>query len=130
VNTVPLHLREANQFVAKHHRHNLPCVGCKFAIGAAQGGKLVGVAIAGRPVCSRLDDGQTLEILRVATNGTANARLLLNSSLSLAFLDRRNGIEGKIGDEQIPDSAILGENADFESVLQHPDLGIATNVEA
>jgi hypothetical protein len=76
---VPLHLREANDFVARHHRHNLPTVGCKFAVGAAQGGKLVGVAIAGRPVARRLDDGKTLEILRVATDGTANACSFLYS---------------------------------------------------
>jgi hypothetical protein len=69
----PLHLREANEFVAKHHRHNLPTVGGKFAIGAVQDGKLVGVAVAGRPICRRLDDGKTLEVLRVATDGTANA---------------------------------------------------------
>jgi hypothetical protein len=69
----PLHLREANSFVAKHHRHNLPTVVGKFAVGAAVDGKLVGVAIAGRPVCPRLDDGKTLEILRVCTDGSANA---------------------------------------------------------
>src|SRR5260370_26515884 len=69
---VPLHLREANEFVARHHRHNLPTVGGKFAVGAAQDGKLVGVAIAGRPVARRLDDGKTLEILRGATDGTPN----------------------------------------------------------
>src|SRR5262245_57933352 len=66
---VPLHLKEANAFVARHHRHNLPTTGCKFALGAAQGGKLVGVAVAGRPVARRLDDGKTLEVLRVATDG-------------------------------------------------------------
>jgi len=70
---VPLHLKEANQFVALHHRHNLPTTGCKFALGAGQDGKLVGVAIAGRPVSRRLDDGKTLEVLRVATDGTPNA---------------------------------------------------------
>jgi hypothetical protein len=70
---VPLHLREANQFVAEYHRHSLPTVGGKFAVGAAVDGKLVGVAIAGRPICRRHDDGKTLEILRVATDGTANA---------------------------------------------------------
>src|SRR5919109_720061 len=70
---IPLHLKEANAFVAQHHRHNLPTVGGKFALGAAQDGRLVGVAIAGRPICRRLDDGQTLEILRVATDGTTNA---------------------------------------------------------
>jgi hypothetical protein len=70
---VPLHLREANQFVARYHRHSLPTVGGKFALGAAEEGKLVGVAIAGRPVCRRLDDGRTLEVLRVCTDGTVNA---------------------------------------------------------
>ena len=76
---VPLHLREANEFVAQHHRHNNPTVGGKFALGAAQDGKLVGVAIAGRPVCRRLDDGKTLEVLRVATDGTPNACSFLYS---------------------------------------------------
>jgi hypothetical protein len=70
---VPLHLREANEFVAEHHRHNLPTVGCKFAIGAFHDGKLVGVAIAGRPVARRLDDGKTLEVLRVCTDSTPHA---------------------------------------------------------
>ena len=74
---VPLHLREANEFVAKYHRHNLPTVGGKFAVGAAVDGKLVGVAIAGRPVARRLDDGKTLEVLRVCTDGTANANSFL-----------------------------------------------------
>ena len=76
---VPLHIRQANEFVARHHRHNNPTVGGKFALGAAQEGKLVGVAIAGRPVCRRLDDGKTLEVLRVATDGTANACSFLYS---------------------------------------------------
>jgi hypothetical protein len=74
---VPLHLREANEFVANYHRHNLPTVGGKFAVGAAVDGKLVGVAIAGRPVARRLDDGKTLEVLRVCTDGTANANSFL-----------------------------------------------------
>jgi hypothetical protein len=47
--------------------------GRKFALGAAVDGKLVGVAIAGRPVARKLDDGKTLEILRVCTNVTPNA---------------------------------------------------------
>jgi hypothetical protein len=70
---VPLHIKEANEFVAQYHRHSLPTVGGKFAVGAAVDGKLVGVAIAGRPVARRLDDGQTLEVLRVCTDGTRNA---------------------------------------------------------
>jgi hypothetical protein len=75
----PLHLREANAFVAKYHRHNLPTVGCKFAVGAVAGNVLVGVAICGRPICRHLDDGKTLEVLRVCTDGTRNACSFLYS---------------------------------------------------
>ncbi len=63
--------------MAKYHRHSLPTVGGKWAIGAAVDCKLVGVAIAGRPAARRLDDGMTLEILRVCTDGTANANSFL-----------------------------------------------------
>ena len=61
----------------RHHRHSLPTVGGKWAIGAAVDGKLVGVAIAGRPVARKLDDGKTLEVLRVCTDGTRNANSFL-----------------------------------------------------
>jgi hypothetical protein len=74
---VPLQIREANEFVAQHHRHSLPTVGGKFAIGVGVDGKLVGVAIAGRPVARKLDDGKTLEVLRVCTDGTPNANSFL-----------------------------------------------------
>lgn len=63
--TTPVSLREANAFVAEHHRHSLPTRGHKFSVGAASGGDLVGVAIAGRPVARHRDDGETLEVLRV-----------------------------------------------------------------
>jgi hypothetical protein len=53
---VPLHLREANEFVARHHRHSLPTVGGKLALGAAQDGKLVGVALAGADYVKSLTD--------------------------------------------------------------------------
>ncbi|MCX6763333.1 MAG: hypothetical protein NTZ97_01180 [Candidatus Moranbacteria bacterium] len=75
--TFPLTLKEANQFVLKYHRHNSSTTGCKFAIGVLDKNKLVGVAIAGRPVARLLDDGITLEILRVCTDGTRNANSFL-----------------------------------------------------
>jgi hypothetical protein len=75
---VPLTLREANSFVASHHRHNKPSSGCKFAIGAVdKTGELVGVAVAGRPVARLLDDGKTIEVTRVATNGSPNVNSFL-----------------------------------------------------
>ena len=61
---IPLSLKEANEFVTKYHRHNKKCTGHKFSIGAEYKGKLVGVAIIGRPVARKLDDKFTLEINR------------------------------------------------------------------
>lgn len=75
--TVPLKLKEANEFVAKFHRHSIPTSGCKFAIGLEEDNRLIGVAICGRPVARLLDNGKTLEILRVCTDGTRNANSYL-----------------------------------------------------
>lgn len=70
---VPVSLREANAFVAARHRHHGPTRGHKFSVAVADAeGALRGVAIAGRPVSRHLDDGQTLEVLRVCTDGTPN----------------------------------------------------------
>lgn len=70
---VPLTLAEANAFVARHHRHHPPVVGHKFSLGAALAGKIVGVCIVGRPVSRMRDDGLTLEVTRLCTDGTKNA---------------------------------------------------------
>ena len=74
---VPITLREANEFVRRHHRHHKPVPGCKFCIAVADREKIVGVAIVGRPVSRILDDGWTLEVNRTCTNGTKNANSML-----------------------------------------------------
>jgi len=66
-------LAEANAFVTAHHRHHQHVVGHKFAIGAVANGTLVGVVIVGRPVARMRDDGKTLEVTRLCTDGTQNA---------------------------------------------------------
>lgn len=76
---VPLNLREANAIVSRIHRHHKPARGCKFCVGAALGESVIGCAIVGRPVSRMLDDGKTLEVLRVATDGTPNACSFLYS---------------------------------------------------
>lgn len=77
---VPITLKEANAFVEQHHRHHKPVVGHKFSIAASDGEKIVGVAIVGRPVSRYLDNGLTLEVNRLCTDGTRNACSFLYSA--------------------------------------------------
>jgi len=82
---VKVELSDANAFVAKLHRHHDPVVGHKFSIGVRDDdGILRGVAIIGRPVARRLDDGVTLEVTRLCTDGTKNACSILYASASRA----------------------------------------------
>lgn len=69
LNVVPLALEEANAFVLEHHRHHGEVVGHKFSIGAVLGDRIVGVEIVGRPVARGRDDGMTLEVTRLCTDG-------------------------------------------------------------
>jgi hypothetical protein len=78
---VPISLTEANTFVAQYHRHHKPVVGHKYSIGLADRvGTIRGVAIVGRPVSRVLDDGWTLEVNRVCTDGVRNGCSMLYRS--------------------------------------------------
>jgi hypothetical protein len=74
---VPLALDEANAAVERWHRHHRPVVGHKFSLGCESPTGLCGAAIVGRPVARMVDDGWTLEVCRVATDGTKNASSML-----------------------------------------------------
>jgi hypothetical protein len=74
---LPVELAEANAFVREHHRHHGAVVGHKFSMGISDGEAIRGVAIVGRPVARHLDDGLTLEVTRVATDGTKNVASML-----------------------------------------------------
>jgi len=65
-------LKSANEFVATNHRHHKPVVGHKFSLSAIQDEKIVGVVIVGRPVARMRDNGTTLEVTRLCTDGTRN----------------------------------------------------------
>lgn len=66
----PLELKQANEFVKMFHRHHPPVYRDKFRIGALLNDKLVGVIQVGRPVSRMLDDGFTLEVVRLCTDGS------------------------------------------------------------
>lgn len=71
----PITIREANAFVAMHHRHNKPTQGGRFAIAAEHDGRVVGVCIVGRTTARLLHSDTTAEVTRlcVAPDAPANA---------------------------------------------------------
>lgn len=70
----PMTFREACAYVREHHRHHDPPRGDVFRLCAIDAeSKIVGVVIVGRPVSRMLDDGWTLEVLRLCTTGHRNA---------------------------------------------------------
>ena len=70
----PVALSTANRFVWAWHRHSKPVIGHLWSLGLfGDDLALHGVAITGRPVARALQDGLTVEITRLATDGTRNA---------------------------------------------------------
>ena len=74
---VPITLKAANAFVTQYHRHHKASVGHKFSIGLSDNDNLIGVAIMGRPVARGSDNGFTIEVARLCTNGAKNACSML-----------------------------------------------------
>lgn len=70
---IPITQRAAQVFVLEHHRHHGRVAGAKFCLGWEVAGELRAVLIAGRPVARGLDDGRTIEITRLASDGAPNA---------------------------------------------------------
>ena len=77
----PLSIKEANGVVARLHRHNSPVSVARFACGCCdESGELHGAAIVGSPSAYHLCDGFTVEVLRVATDGSRNACSILDAA--------------------------------------------------
>lgn len=80
---VPMGLKEANEYVNTLHRHHKAVYRDKFRIGCqANDGHLCGVVQVGRPVSRHLDDGRTLEVVRLCTDGTDNVCSFLYAAAS------------------------------------------------
>lgn len=77
----PITFKRASDYINQHHRHHKATIGCKFCISVVDDdGQLHGVAVCGRPVSRHLDDGTTLEINRVCSDGARNACSMLYSA--------------------------------------------------
>lgn len=81
---VPLKQREAKEYIREHHRHSGVPVGDVIRVGIADDTGLRGVGMAGRPVARALDDGVTLEVIRVCTDGVPNGCSMLYGALTRA----------------------------------------------
>lgn len=60
-------------FVDRYHRHCSAPIGHIFSLACYCDGCLCGVAICGRPVSRKLDNGKTIEVTRLCTDGTKNS---------------------------------------------------------
>lgn len=82
---VPVSLAVANEHVAAWHRHNKPVVQAIYRVGVADGeGVLRAVAIVENPKARGNADGETVEITRVASDGTRNACSMLYGACARA----------------------------------------------
>lgn len=79
---VPMELREAQNYINTYHRHHQAAHRDKFRIAAMKDEKIVGVVQVGRPVSRMLDDGKTLEVLRLCTNGEKDVCSFLYSRVA------------------------------------------------
>lgn len=67
----PIRQKDAFAFIMEHHSHlEKPPAGDLFRVGCFVNGRMVCVGLCGRPVSRKLDDGLTVEITRVASDGT------------------------------------------------------------
>lgn len=83
----PIVKEEARLFVRQHHRHHGWPVGYLWLHGLHDDwGLLAGVAVVGRPVAKALDDGLTVEVTRLCTDGSENACSMLYGAAMRAAL--------------------------------------------
>ena len=77
---LPLTQRAAKAYIDEHHRHHKAAHADVFRIAAADDdGTILGVMQVGRPVNRNLDDGRTLEVLRLCSEGGQNVCSFLYS---------------------------------------------------
>lgn len=122
IKAVPVSLKQAQAYVDELHRHHVHTVGDKYRVGAEVDGKLVGVVQVGRPVSRYLDDGKTLEVIRLCTDGTKDvcsflyaksariAKELGYSKIITYILESESGISLKASGWHLEDPECGGGN--------------------
>lgn len=81
----PLSLTQANDLVARWHRHHKPVRGHRFSIGVfSEDGVPHGAATVGRPVSGGTEQMRVAEVTRLVTDGTRNACSMLYAACARA----------------------------------------------
>ncbi|GGN40197.1 hypothetical protein FHR83_007094 [Actinoplanes campanulatus] len=85
LHTVPLTRTQANDLIARRHRHHKPVHGLRFAIGLVdEVGQLRGAAVVGRPVARMTDPYRVAEVTRLVTDGVPNGCSMLYQAAARA----------------------------------------------
>lgn len=79
IKAVPIELKDCQAYINANHRHHIGAHRDKYRVAAEMDGDIVGVIQVGRPIARRLDDGKTLEVLRLCTDGSNNVCSFLYS---------------------------------------------------
>lgn len=98
----PIKRDEGDAFIREHHRHHNVPVGALWRHAAHdEAGSIVGVAVVGRPVARALDDGLTVEVTRLCSDGEPNTCSLLYSATRRAAIAKgyRRGITYTLASE-------------------------------
>lgn len=79
----------ADAYIRANHRHHGVPVGAiwRQAVHNAHG-DIVGISVSGRPIARALDDGLTMEVTRLCTDGTPNACSILYSAARRVAIDK------------------------------------------
>lgn len=80
----PLTLKQANEMIARLHRHHKTVVGHRFSIGVQNSNGFVGAVVVGRPVARMTDQNNVAEVTRLVTDGTPHACSMLYAAAARA----------------------------------------------
>ena len=119
----PITLKQANELVARWHRHHKPVVGHRFSIGLWGEDDWHGAAIVGRPVAPKTDWTRIAEVVRLVTDGSKNGcSMLYAASARAACAMGYDSIQTFILDTE-PGTSLKASGWLFDGLASGPKAG-------